>query len=136
MKTFLISEGMMFRTLINDGVAIKFSILGKATEMKKYSILDPIKGSMDEVDVVSLLEQSGINEGEIGVSLDSFEVMGILKGDDLENFRNQMDNIKCMFVGRLNSKVSNLNYKQTFYIFRKGQITKEYLNELLIKGGD
>ena len=135
MQTYLLSEGMSYRTLVYNGVSIQFSIIGKALAMQKYDITRPHSGSLNTVNVVSLLEEQGVNEAEVAVCFDNFEVIGNVKGEELSKLRDILDSTKaCFFVGRLNSKVKDINYKQTFYIFRQNQFNKDDFNKLMSVG--
>lgn len=131
MRSLLFSEKMMYRTLINNGVAIKFSIVGRAMEMKKCTANSFGQGTYTEVNVVSLLEEKGVNEAEIGVNFDDFEVIGNIKGEELQNLRSKLDSLRtCFFVGRLVSKVQGIEYKQTFYVFRPEKFSRLDFNKL------
>ena len=131
-QPYLLSENISYRTLINDGVAIKFSIVGKALEMTKWSISTHPKGELTEVNVVSLLEQKGIDEAEVALQAVNFERIGVVQGDDLETLRDTLDEAKnCFFVGRITSAVNNIKYQQTFYIFRANQTSRDDLIKII-----
>ena len=82
MRSLLFSEKMMYRTLINNGVAIKFSIVGRAMEMKKCTANSFGQGTYTEVNVVSLLEEKGVKEVLI---VDGVSGVKELKGTIIKN---------------------------------------------------
>ena len=113
--------------LINSGVEIKFSIFGKALGMQRF---DPLTiGTMQPVEVVSVLQQIGVNAVEIAIAQgDKFDIISTISGDDIKSVIDYLDDDRaCIFVGRLNTKIGGISYQQTFYVYREGQDFSEFI---------
>ena len=113
--------------LINNGIEIKFSMLGKALGMQKF---DPFTvGTMQPVEVVSVLQQIGVNSIEIAVSQgDNFSIIGVVSGEDCKPVIDLLDDDRdCIFVGRLNTKTGGISYQQTFYVYKDGHDLSEFI---------
>ena len=119
--------GGYYSYLINSGVEIKFSILGKALGMRSFDPL--VKGDMQPVEVVSVLQQIGVNAIEIAIAQGSnFDIISNVSGDDIKKVINYLDADKaCIFIGRLNTKIGDISYQQTFYVYREGQDFSEFI---------
>lgn len=134
MGAFLLSEGMSYRSLVYNGVLLKFSIIGVAKGFEHYTPFK--KGSLSPVHVVSILEQRGVNEFEIASCFDDFQINGHLYGEDCEKFRNYFDTLSsCFFTGRINSVIGGISYQQTFYVFLIGKLSKGEFNSVLSRFG-
>lgn len=106
--------------LINNGIEIKFSMFGKALDMQKFDLLTI--GTIQPVEVVSVLQQIGVNSIEVAISQgDNFSVIGVVSGEDCKSIIDILDDDRgCIFVGRLNTKTGGISYQQTFYVYKEG----------------
>ena len=113
--------------LINNGIEIKFSMFGKALGMQKF---DPLTiGTIQSVEVVSVLQQIGVNSIEVAVSQgDNFSVIGVVSGEYCKSIIDTLDDDRdCIFVGRLNTKTGGISYQQTFYVYKEGHDLAEFI---------
>ena len=117
--SFLQTDGG-YRSLIDRGVAIKFSLLGKALSMAKFSPFSST--SIQTVEVLSILQQIGVNQIEIAINQNNvFSILGVVDGEDVAKIVNYLDKDRnCIFTGRLNSKTGDISYQQTFYVYKTG----------------
>lgn len=118
-KSFYKTSGN-YSYLINNGIEIKFSMLGKALGMQKF---DPFTvGTMQPVEVVSVLQQIGVSAIEVALAQgDNFKIIGVVSGEDCKSIVDILDNDRaCIFVGRLNTKTGGISYQQTFYVYKEG----------------
>ena len=118
-KSFYKTSGN-YSYLINNGIEIKFSMLGKALGMQKF---DPFTvGTMQPVEVVSVLQQIGVSAIEVALAQgDNFKIIGVVSGEDCKSIVDILDDDRgCIFVGRLNTKTGGISYQQTFYVYKEG----------------
>lgn len=91
---------------------------------------DPLTiGTMQPVEVVSVLQQIGVNAVEIAIAQgDKFDIISTISGDDIKSVIDYLDDDRaCIFVGRLNTKIGGISYQQTFYVYREGQDFSEFI---------
>ena len=118
-KSFYKTSGN-YSYLINNGIEIKFSMLGKALGMQKF---DPFTvGTMQPVEVVSVWQQIGVSAIEVALAQgDNFKIIGVVSGEDCKSIVDILDDDRaCIFVGRLNTKTGGISYQQTFYVYKEG----------------
>lgn len=125
-KSFYKTSGN-YSYLINNGIEIKFSMLGKALGMQKF---DPFTiGTMQPVEVVSVLQQIGVNAIEVALAQgDNFQAVGVVSGEDCKSIVDLLDDDRdCIFIGRLNTKTGGISYQQTFYVYKEGHNFNDFI---------
>lgn len=91
---------------------------------------DPLTvGTMQPVEVVSVLQQIGVNAVEVAIAQgNNFDIISIVSGDDTKSVIDYLDDDRnCIFVGRLHTKTGGISYQQTFYVYREGHDFSEFI---------
>lgn len=117
-----------------DDIALNFDILGTATSFTKAEEFALLCSNIKLVNVISVLEQSGLQELELASMFENtFRVHGNVFGENVSTLKDRLDKFTkvCGFIGRLYSKVGNTSYMQTFYIFGTDVLTYSKLTDFL-----
>lgn len=121
MAAYLYTDRMLQKSIIYRGSQVTFNLVGRCTGKSKVSpFLD--NGSLREVDIITTLEQNGIEIMEIGLCFNNFRQIGVT--DNVTFVRTLLDNLSPTFVGRISDTVGGIPYRQTFYVFPKNRLSE------------
>ena len=120
--------------LVLDNIALVFDMLGTAKSFEQANIYD--FGKLNIVNVVSVLEEQGLQEIEVATMFDNdFKVHGNVIGVKSVEFKDKFDEIAkdFGFIGRLYSSTGAKSYMQTFYVFDNSVLSYSMIKDILKK---
>ena len=128
MEVFLLHEGLLQKQILYQQQAYHFYGGGVFKEQTHYSPLH--RGTVEVVDVVSVLEQNGVAEMLIATNFDGqFRVEGY--STNVMLVRAYLESTRATFVGRIKAKTDGILYTQTLYVYRRGKISYSAVMESL-----
>lgn len=130
MTAYLYSDSSLNKSIIFNKVKMTFDLVGKK---KGVSEVTPFmsSGSLREVDIISTLEQKGVQEIEIGMCFNVFNVFGVTS--NVMGVRKLLDELNPIFVGRSVDTIEGIPYMHTFYVFPKDKWSRGYVENRLGK---
>lgn len=121
MDVFLLHEGLLQKQILYQQKAYHFYGGGVFKEQTHYSPLH--RGTVEVVDVVSVLEQNGVPEMLIATNFDgTFRVEGHSTSTNVMLVRAYLESTRATFVGRIKAKTDGVLYTQTLYVYRRGML--------------
>lgn len=128
MVAYLYTDRILQKSIIYRGSQVTFNLVGRCTGKSKVSpFMDT--GSLREVDIISTLEQNGIENIEVALCFNNFRVLGV--SENVDSVRGTLNSLNPIFVGRVTDTLNNISYRQTYYVFPKGRLTENNIESRL-----